>query len=410
MDNRGAPLSRYNRDIRLDGGRPKVWFREITLRQQYLVGDAAPAISEKVAWVLALDKAGVQRTAFFGTDPDVLEVISQVRAAGAKIAIELQALTYVKNQARQVIETARTCGADIGFYIRSSDNSVAAMGWSRSEMLASSIEAVKPAKDAGLTVTLGASYGSDADESFLREFCAAVEVAGADIIEVPDSLGVASPVGMHHLISLVRASTKLPIRVHCHDDFGLAVANVIAAIEAGAEAADVVVNGMDPHRSGIASLEGVVAALECLYGVDTGIDLAQLTWLSRLHERMTGMHPASNRPLVGRLAFATVWAEPVPGKKQGDDHWLPFDPPPFDPSIVGNARRLVLGRVAGQLEIAQWLTERGYSLNDDQLGDLVRLVQDQARSMKRAVTDEELTYLVGMVKNSKSQQKLEVAQ
>jgi 2-isopropylmalate synthase len=409
-------LSPWNRDILWDGERPTVWFSEITLRQAGVQNHAELTVAEKIAWLLALDRARVQRAVVWGRDPDNHEVIAGALDAGARIEVEVYGVTYphhygsdvsaessdssesaysrhLNTEVRRIIDTARDSGArHVNFTGRSSDTGLEALGWSRDDMSRSYTDVVQMAKEAGLEITLGMPYASQADESYLKELCLEVEEAGADYIEVNDSMGVLSPVGIHRLISEVKRSIRVPISVHCHEDFGLAVANVIAAVEAGAVGAEVVVNGMDPHRSGLASLEVVAVALEMLYGVDTGIELGQLTTVSRLHEQMTGMHPALNRPIVGPLAFNTLWAS-----SELDEDSPFFDPSPFDPAIVGNRRHLQLGRFSRREEVLERLAECGWSVPDDQLPLLVALVHKQARSTKSEVTDDELGYLVGVV-------------
>ncbi|MBI3966411.1 MAG: 2-isopropylmalate synthase, partial [Chloroflexi bacterium] len=231
---------------------------------------------------------------------------------------------------------------------------------------------------------------------------ATVVEAGADRLFIPDALGVISPHGMHTLVASLRKIASIPIEVHCHNDFGLAVANSIAAVEAGATVVEVIVNGMDPERCGIAPMDEVVMALELLYGVDTGIKTEQLTGLSKLHERLTRMHVAVNKPIVGPRAFNyRVAAEGRQTTEPTRDHF--YSSPkvvPFDPALVGNTRVFMLGKYSGLNEVSQQLDALGVTVTDAQLERLVQLVRERGAATKQPIDDEELRHLAQVVAGS----------
>ncbi len=304
-------LSPLNRHLKLpDGSRPKVSLREITLRQ-FVWHNADWTLTQKLYWLRCLDDAGVQRTALRITDLDGDVVVRGAREAGLQIQIELYGKSWIKANWQHTIATARAAGAQcIYLTARSSDWALQAMGGpgtSIAEMRQKSkgwaVEAIKAAKDAGLWVGLGIPYAPQADPGYLEELAVAGESAGLDLIDLADSKGGASPIGIHTLVSNVKRAIKIPIRVHCHNDCGQSLANVIASVEAGAESVDVCVNGADPHRGGLANLAEVAVSLELLYGVDTGIKLSALTALSRTHEAMLGWITPEHTPIVGRNAF-----------------------------------------------------------------------------------------------------------
>jgi isopropylmalate/homocitrate/citramalate synthase len=205
---------------------------------------------------------------------------------------------------------------------------------------------------------------------------------------------VASPEQMAALVGAVRGVISIPIEVHCHNDYGLATANAVASVQAGADVVEVIVNGQDPERSGIASLDEVVVALELLYGFDTGVVLDRLTELSRVHERLTGARVAENKPVVGRRAFNYRVAPGASASEPKRDHF--YGSPrvvPFDPALVGNERVFMLGKFSGPNEVAKRLDELGIDVPDEQLPLLVQLVNEHGRNRKSAVGDDDLRHL-----------------
>lgn len=411
---RRSNLSPSNRHLKApDGGSLKVSLRELTLRQLlHLDGDLT--MREKVYWLKCLDEAGVQRTAVRVADLDAGEIVMGARDAGLRIQIELHGHAWIKENWQRVLATARASGAKcVYFSARGADWALEAMGKPahemRREMLNASVQCIVAAKDADLEVSLGIAYASQADPAYLEELATAVESAGLDRIHLSDSIGGASPIAMRTIVANVKRVVKIPIEVHCHNDCGLALANTIASIEAGAEAADVCVNGADPDRGGIANLAEVVVALTLLYGVDTGVTLSALTGLSRTHEAITGWSTPVNMPIVGRHAFSSRVAlgihpsyrpDEIRGAERDKFYAAPGHDEPFAPEEVGNRNVLLLGKYSGNNEVEKRLGELGVEVTNDQLPTVVKMVQDRGRAYKRAVTDEELRYFMELTRSA----------
>jgi 2-isopropylmalate synthase len=136
---------------------------------------------------------------------------------------------------------------------------------------------------------------SRTEPAFLAEVCAAAVDAGADILNIPDTVGYAVPEEYARLFRTVGVHARLS--AHCHDDLGLAVANTLAAVAAGATQVECTINGIG-ERAGNAALEEVVAALD-LQGMQTGVDVAQLTQISQLVARLSGYPIAAHKAIVG---------------------------------------------------------------------------------------------------------------
>jgi len=202
---------------------------------------------------------------------------------------------------------------------------------------------VEYAKSYGVEVLFSAEDATRSDLSFLVEAYRTAIEAGADEINVPDTVGVMTPSRMAYLIRYLRERLPpVPMHVHCHDDFGMAVANTITAIENGADVAQVVVNNFG-ERAGNAALEEVVAAVHFLLGMRTNVQLEKLYELSQLVSKLFGVPIPPNKAVVGENAFSHEAGIHVHGVLNN-----PFTYEPMRPEDVGNRRRIVLGKHSGR--------------------------------------------------------------
>lgn len=189
----------------------------------------------------------------------------------------------------------------------------------------------------------------------------------AERLVIYDSVGTMLPWRMSELIKEVRQATAIPILVHCHNDHGMATANTLAALDAGAVAADVAVNGLG-GRAGNAALEEVVMALERLCARPTGINTRRLRELSVFVEKMTGVTNSLLKPIVGRYCFAHAPVMHVRCIAGGN----PDAFEPFDPQLVGAERTYGFGLpvdYTGALE--PFLRKSSVSLSPEQIRSLL---------------------------------------
>jgi 2-isopropylmalate synthase len=375
------------------GAGRRIGVREITLRQLGHM-DADFSFEEKLYFMRRLADTGVDETIVWGVDADAADLVRAKNDAGLPIKLGFYGKVYFPDEMVAVLDLAQECGADfVCLNGRGGDFSLEESGWTREQMLQASVDGVRAAKERGVRISIGLAYSTQTDAGYICEVAGATAEAGADTFYLPDSLGVATPEQMGELVAAVRATISIPIEAHCHNDYGLGTANAIASVHAGADVVEVFVNGQDPERSGIASLDEVVVALELLYGYETRIDLAQLTALSRLHEEMTGVRVADNKPVTGRRAFNYRVAPGAHASAPKRDHF--YGSPrvvPFDPTLVGNERVFMLGKFSGVNEVTKGLELLGLSVTDEQLDLIVKLVNDRGRSEKRSITPEELRY------------------
>jgi isopropylmalate/citramalate/homocitrate synthase-like protein len=254
---------------------------------------------------------------------------------------------------------------------------------SRQQALEKAIWGVEYAKKHGVTVEFSAEDATRTDPQFLKEFYKEVVKAGADRVDIPDTVGVSTPARLAQLVREVKSVVDVPIAVHCHNDFGLAVANSLAAVEAGASEVHVTVNGLG-ERAGNAALEEVVMALHNLYGIKTRVNTRAIYETSRLVSKLTGVVVQPNKAIVGDNAFAHESGIHTHGVLA-----LPFTYEPLDPEVVGRRRWLQAGKHAGSHGIRAQLQEMGFSPTEEQLAQIVSMVKEIADKGK-TLTDSDL--------------------
>jgi 2-isopropylmalate synthase len=243
---------------------------------------------------------------------------------------------------------------------------------SREKVIERSVESVRRVREAGATVMFSPMDATRTDEAFLEEVVREVSAAGVDWINVPDTVGVATPGRFRALIETVCEYASAPVDVHTHDDFGLAAANALAGFEAGAAQAQVSVNGIG-ERAGNAASEEVVMALESVYDVDTGIDTGRFAELSEMVARCSDVPVPANKPVVGANAFAHESGIHAAGVIENSDT---FEPGVMTPEMVGADREIVLGKHAGTNSVREHLEAAGFAPTDAEVRAITRKVKE----------------------------------
>ena len=292
----------------------------------------------------------------------------------------------------KVLAAARTVLADVDAVIDSGATHIAVfvaashvhlkykLKMSQSQAREASLASVKRAKEAGLHVAFVTEDTVRAPFDFVEGLYRDVQDAGADRLVVADTVGIMTPLTFRwYLTEFVRRVRPKDLSVHCHNDFGLATANTLTAVECGARAPQVCVNGIG-ERAGNASLEEVVLDLEALYGVSTGIRTERLHELSRLVEERSGVPVAANKALVGYNAFSHEAGIHTHGILA---HTLTYEP--MQPETVGRRRQMILGKHTGKAALVEKLKERGITAADPLLLELLRRVKTETES--RSKTD-----------------------
>lgn len=264
------------------------------------------------------------------------------------------------------------------------------------------VKAVEYAKNHGMQVEFSAEDATRSDRQFLLKVFRAVTDAGADRIDIPDTVGYRTPDYMAEIVRDVKNVTHLPISMHCHNDFGLAVANAIAGINAGAACAHVTINGLG-ERAGNASLEEFVMALEILYNKKHNINTKLIYDTSRFVSNTMGIIVQPNKAIIGENAF---------GHESGiHTHGIinnPLTYEPIAPELVGRKRWLQAGKHAGAHGIRAMLEDFGIKPTDEQLKQIVERQKNIADKGKSITTSELLAISGEIMGNTKFEEKFKL--
>ncbi len=356
-------------------------------------GEQTPGVSltadDKIEIARQLSKLGVDviEAGFPSSSEGEKKVVREISKAG--LDPEICALTRAT---KSDIDAAIDCDVDlIHVFIPTSPVQMKyAVNLSPEHVLASTVESVEYVKKHGFKCEFSPMDATRSEIGFLKRVCQAAQNAGMDTLNVPDTVGIMIPRTTKKLIEQLKTAVTVPISTHCHDDFGLAVANSLAAVEAGAAQVHVAVNGLG-ERAGNASLEEVVMALHLIYKYKTGVKTRLLYSTSRMVSSLTGIPVQANKAIVGENAFAHESGIHTRGVTEKP---LTFEP--IKPEIVGRTRKLVAGKLAGTRGIKAELEEIDIHPNEEQLKEIVQRVKELGDKGKM-VTDADLLALTSAV-------------
>lgn len=263
------------------------------------------------------------------------------------------------------------------------------------QVVEQAVEAVKYAKKYFPLVQWSAEDGFRSDRDFLVKIISEVIAAGATTINVPDTVGYASPQEYGALFTFlrenVRGADKVKFSAHCHDDLGMAVANSIAAIQNGADQVECTINGIG-ERAGNAALEEIGVALQIrkdLYNVETGLNLKEIKRTSQMVSRLTGVVIQPNKAVVGKNAFAHESGIHQDGVLKNPETYEIISP-----ALIGEGDvPLVLGKHSGRAAFRDRAEKMGYELSDEKLNKAFTEFKKLA-DRKKEVTEEDLVTLL----------------
>jgi methanogen homocitrate synthase len=251
-------------------------------------------------------------------------------------------------------------------------------------------ESVDYAKKHGVAVNFTLMDGTRTPlEDIIQVFEAAAE-AGAARLAIADSVGFIRPLSMRYLISHIREGLpeaikkKAPLAIHCHNDFGLASANTLAAMEEGVSYLHTCIAGFG-ERAGIAPFEEVVTAAELLYNIDTGIDMGKIYRIAQSAEKAFAMPIQFHKPIIGENIFTHEVENEVEEMMQQP---LVFEP--FPPEIVGRETMIFIGRNTGQTLIQKLLEKAGIRASPRQMDELFRRIKGPQESLDKG--EAQMTY------------------
>ncbi|MGQ9529891.1 MAG: homocitrate synthase/isopropylmalate synthase family protein [Candidatus Bathycorpusculaceae bacterium] len=256
----------------------------------------------------------------------------------------------------------------------------------KEQVLEKTVETIQYAKKQGATVDFVLEDASRTPlEDILQIFEAAIK-AGADRLVIADTVGFLRPLSIRYLIAHVREGLsqkfgkEIPLSVHCHNDFGLATANTLAAVEEGVAYVHTCVAGFG-ERAGLAPMEEVVVALELLYDIDTGLDLKKLYRLAQLVEKSFALPIQYHKPIIGENAFSYEMDEHIHGMLA---HPLIYEP--FPPEIIERETVFYLGKQSGKSLVENRLASAGIKATPWQIEEIVRRVRNMQESLDKGGT------------------------
>ena len=253
----------------------------------------------------------------------------------------------------------------------------------KDDVLEKTVDCIDYAKKHGIKVSFVLEDASRTPlQEILRIFEAALK-AGADRLVIADTVGFLRPLSMRYLLFHIREGLSqlikrdIPLAIRCHNDFGLATANTLAAIEEGVSCPQTCVAGFG-ERAGLAPMEEVVTALEILYNVDTGINVKKLYRLSQLAEKSFALPMQFNKPIVGENAFSHESEKHVHGILA---HPLTYEP--FPPKMIGRETMLYLGKQTGRFLVENHLALAGINATPRQVDEIVRRVRRSQENLDK---------------------------
>ncbi len=260
----------------------------------------------------------------------------------------------------------------------------------KEQVLQQIVEAVEYAKRHGTVVNFNLMDGTRTPIDDIIQIFEAVVNAGAARVAIADSVGFIRPLSMRYLISHVRdglpesVKKKAPLSIHCHNDFGLASANTLAAMEEGVSYLHTCIAGFG-ERAGIAPFEEVVTASELLYNIDTGIDMGKIYRVAQSAEKAFAMPIQFHKPIIGENIFTHEVEEEVEEMLS-----KPLIYEPFPPEIVGRETMIFIGRNTEQTLIQKLLENAGIRASPRQMDELFRRIKGPQESLDKG--EAQMTY------------------
>lgn len=351
---------------------------------------------EKVAIARQLDALGVHRI-----EAGMPAVSDQDKAAIQDIA-NLGLKSEILGFSRCIPEEVRTVKASgcsgVVIEIPASEHMIKnAYGWTVDRAIKSSIDATLAAKECGLYTVFFTIDATRTEVEPLLDLVEKVATEGhMDAFTMADTMGCATPDAVHHVVKRVIARLKKPVEIHCHQDFGLGVANTIAALAAGASVAQTTITGIG-ERAGNVPMEDVVMALLCLYGVDLGIRTEKMCEVSRFVLERAKLTAPPNRPVVGDKLYE-VESGIIAGWVRLARREHPLEYVPFAPELVGQKPvSIVLGKNSGPPSIEEWCEKLGVKASEEERMAMLQMVKAKSFEKKDLLTADEFKAIVDRV-------------
>ena len=358
---------------------------DVTLRD----GEQMPGVvfrpDEKIDIAIKLDEVGVEiiEAGFPVVSEAEMRAVRDVSNLGLDSKISVLSRSVPKD-----VDAALACDVDmVSVFIATSDLHLKyKLHMTCEEAIKSALETVEYAKHHGLIVRFSAEDATRTEFNLLKRLYKKAEECRADYVSIADTVGIMNPRTVYFLVREIKKEVKIPICMHCHDDLGLALANTLAAAEAGAKQLHTTVNGIG-ERSGNTPLEELMVALRVHYSVDR-YDTTKLTDLSKLVQSYSGVMMPKNKAVVGDNAFAHESGIHVAAVLEE-----PRTYELYSPEMVGSARRIIIGKHTGARALKYITKKMGYDLKRDEICLLAERVK-RCSEFKRPISCDELRKLI----------------
>jgi homocitrate synthase NifV len=364
-----------------------IQINDTTLRDGEQAAGVAFTVTEKVFFATLMDAIGVQELeigvpAMGGSEAKAITEI-------VKLGLQTK-LTGWNRAIRSDIDASLACGLErVHISVPVSELQIAVKFQGNSQLVFKRLqETISYACDRGLYISVGGEDSSRADKNFLLDVALAAQNWGASRFRFCDTVGILDPLTTHKKVQQLVDKLVIPVEMHTHNDFGMATANALAGIRAGATSVNTTVNGLG-ERAGNAALEEVVMALKRIYGINIGIDTTKFKEISEFVVKASGCDVPPWKAIVGKNAFTHESGIHGHGVLQN-----PATYEPFSPEEVGRESRLVIGKHSGKHLITNFLQQYNIALSPPEIGTLVDAVKNLSVELKRNLTPDELLNLI----------------
>lgn len=373
-------------DVLAKLARNKLIVCDTTLRDGEQAAGIVFANLEKVRIAKLLDEIGVQQL-----EVGIPAMGGDEKAAIKKIAhLGLNASILGWNRATiEDISHSIDCDVDsVAISMSASDIHIQhKLMKTREWVLEKIVESVEYAKAHGVYISVNGEDMSRADPDFMVKFCQTAKEAGADRVRYCDTLGIMTPSGTYAAIKNIVDKVNIPVEMHTHNDFGMATANAIAGVQAGATFLSTTVMGIG-ERTGNSPLEEVVMAAKHLLDIDPGIETKRFREVTEYVARASGREIPAWKPIVGANCFAHEAGIHTDGVMKYLSNYEPYSP-----EEVGMTRKIIVGKHSGRSTIKQILGAKDIEIDDATASAVLEIVRATSVSLKRSLSENELVYI-----------------
>jgi isopropylmalate/homocitrate/citramalate synthase len=389
-----ASLSPLNIDARVLGTyqiADRIQIHDVTLRD----GEQTPGVvfdrEGRLRIARALDALGVHRIeAGF---PAVSEEDRDALAAIVAEGLDAEIWGFGRCLPQDVELNADCAVKQMTLEISISPLKMSAYGLTQNKVMDRMLSALTLAKEKGLRVAFMPVDLTRAELPFAQEIITrAVEEGQADEIVVVDTIGVTTPEAIFQLTRWIGEWVPVPLAIHCHNDFGLGLANSLAALKAGATCVHVSINCLG-ERAGNVDLAEVIMTLQLLYGIELGVRTELLTETARLIETLSGYDLPLTKPITGERIFVRESGGVVQQLVT-----LPAAVEPYPPELVGLARDVVLGKMSGRYSIQHVLDRLGLEASDEEIDRALAEVKQRSNTRHGLIDDAEFREILAAVR------------